>query len=245
MNRRNTAGLLLIFRYAMKNDLSENLSLNLLFEHSEHSLRQLLEERLARQVSLVLTDNSTRMLSVGARDKILRVRLHRMFLSADGPVLDDIVAFLKNRRVAMPRFREFIHKHRDELGRKQPNRVSISTKGQFHDLWELFDELNDRYFSGVVTAAITWGTNCGRSSVRKRTLGSYSERSHTIRINPVLDRRSVPRYYVSFVVYHEMLHDVLGITRQGNRRSVHPLEFRKREKLFHDYDKAVAWERGR
>ena len=81
--------------------------------------------------------------------------------------------------------------------------------------------------------------------VRKRTLGSYSERSHTIRINPVLDKRTVPCYVVAYVVYHEMLHAAMGISRHGGRRIVHSREFRRKEKLFKEYEKAMAWERMR
>jgi predicted metal-dependent hydrolase len=97
----------------------------------------------------------------------------------------------------------------------------------------------------MIRASITWGSGSPRCSVRKRTLGSYSERSHTIRINPVLDRKTVPRYYIAFVVYHEMLHAAMGMPLTGNRRSIHSREFRKREHLFKDYERAVAWEQGR
>ena len=66
-----------------------------------------------------------------------------------------------------------------------------------------------------------------------------------IRINPVLDRKTVPRYFVAFIVYHEMLHASLGALLKGTRRNVHSREFRKREKLFKDYENAMAWERGK
>jgi hypothetical protein len=36
----------------------------------------------------------------------------------------------------------------------------------------------------------------------------------------------VPRCYVAFVVYHEMLHADMGIAMRGKRRSVHPREFK-------------------
>jgi hypothetical protein len=42
-----------------------------------------------------------------------------------------------------------------------------------------------------------------------------------------------------------MLHAALRITIQGRRRSVHSREFRKREKLFKDYEKVQAWEGGK
>jgi predicted metal-dependent hydrolase len=97
----------------------------------------------------------------------------------------------------------------------------------------------------LVNAAITWGSRSPRSSVRRRTLGSYSERSNIIRINPVLDKKTVPRYFVAFIVYHEMLHAAMGTPLRGKRRSVHSGEFRKREKFFKDYEKATAWEGGK
>jgi hypothetical protein len=63
-----------------------------------------------------------------------------------------------------------------------------------------------------------------------------------IRINPVLDKKTVPRYYIAFVIYHEMLHAAMGTAVQGKRRSVHSRDFRKREKLFKEYEKVRTWE---
>jgi predicted metal-dependent hydrolase len=222
-----------------------DLQLKLHFSQTEDSLGRLLKERLGRPVSLALTDNSTSMLSARTRDGVLHVRLHRMFLHSDDRVLEEIAAFLKNRKKQMTFFRGFIRDHREQLGNRPPNRITEKTRGKFYDLSELYHEINEEYFGGMVSAAITWGAKSPRYAVRKRTLGSYSERSNTIRINPVLDRKAVPRYYVAFVVYHEMLHAALGILLRGKRRSVHPREFRAKERLFRDYERALAWERGK
>ena len=219
--------------------------LNLLFGHTEDALGRLLEERLGRPLSLVLTDNSTSMLSARVQNGVLCVRLHRIFLYSDGGVLEEIAAFLKNRKRKMTLFRGFIRDHRDELGSRPPNRISKKTSGKFFDLSELYREINREYFNGLVSAAITWGAKSPRYAVRKRTLGSFSERSNTIRINPVLDRKTVPRCYIAFVVYHEMLHAAMGILLRGKRRSVHSREFRSKERLFRDYERATAWECGR
>lgn len=212
--------------------------------YTENSLRHLLEKNLGRPVSLTFTDNATSMLSARMREGILRIRLHRMFLNADSRVIEEIVSFLKNKRNRMNFFRKFIRDNRGRHVTRPPNNILIKTAGKFHDLRELYDEINNAYFGGVITAAITWGARSPRYAVRKRTLGSYSERSNTIRINPVLDRSVIPRYVVSFVVYHELLHAAMGISLKGKRRSVHSREFREREKLFADYEKARAWERG-
>jgi len=216
--------------------------LHLFFGHSATSLQRYLEDRLKRPVSLVLTDNASTMLSVRVRTGALTVRLHRMFCNAGQDVLDEIVLYLKNGKNAMPYFRKFVREHQAELKTKAPRNVVARTRGKFHDLRELYDTINKEYFESAVTAAITWGTRSPRYAVRKRTLGSYSERTNLIRINPLLDKKTVPQYFVAFIVYHEMLHAAMGTPLKGKRRSVHSREFRRREKLFHEYDRAMAWE---
>ena len=172
-------------------------------------------------------------------------RLHRMFAAAGSQVLDELVSFLSKRKGAMPCFRRFVRDHGEQLRKKPPNRVPVKTRGRAYDLREFYQELNEEYFNNTINAKITWGSSNSRCVVRKRTLGSYSERSHTIRINPVLDKRTVPCYVVAYVVYHEMLHAAMGISRHGGRRIVHSREFRRKEKLFKEYEKAMAWERMR
>jgi SprT-like family len=218
--------------------------LKLFSNHTEHSLRDHFEKNTGQPVSLVLTENSTTMLSVRPRSGVLCVRLHRMFLNADPAVLGEIASFLVKRNSAMPRFREFVRSNREQLCGRPPNRISVKPRGKFHDLGELHREINNDYFEGAVDAAITWGSRSPRYSVKKRTLGSYNARSNLIRINPALDRKTVPRYFIAYIVYHEMLHAALGAPMRGSRRSIHSREFRKREQLFKDYEKALAWERG-
>ena len=112
--------------------------LALSFSHTESSLEQYFEDCLGKSVSLVFTGNSTTMLSVRVHHDVLRVRLHRMFLEADSQVIGEIVSFLKNRRVRMPLFRQFIRDRREHLRKKPPNRVSIRTAGKVYDLGELY-----------------------------------------------------------------------------------------------------------
>ncbi|HUI45471.1 MAG TPA: SprT-like domain-containing protein [Nitrospirota bacterium] len=221
-----------------------NSFLNHSFRYSEGDFKQRLEERLGRPICLVFTENATAMLSVRKRDDILRIRLHRLFLHADDEVFDEIVSYLQGNRRPMTRFRKFVRDNREQIQTGPPNKVSFKTQGRVHNLRELFNAVNEEYFGGLINAGITWGSRSPHNSVRKRTLGSFSERSNTIRINPVLDKKTVPRYYVAFVVYHEMLHAAVGFAREGNKRSVHSREFRRRERLFKDWERAIAWERG-
>ena len=216
--------------------------LSFLFEHDPGFLVQIFERASGRPVTLVLTDNSTSMLSIRKKGTMSCVRLHRMFLCADEGTLKEIALFIKHGSGSLTRFRAFLNKMRSVVRQISPRSFPARTQGKCYDLLAIFERLNEEYFDSSLTSIITWGTRSSRKAVRKRTLGSFSNHTNIIRINPVLDRKTVPEYYIEFVVYHEMLHAAIGIMVKNGRRSVHTRAFRDRERLFKDYDKAIQWE---
>jgi predicted metal-dependent hydrolase len=119
----------------------------------------------------------------------------------------------------------------------------VRTLGRYHNLREIFDDLNAEYFQNLITASISWGKKNARRAVRKRTLGSYNGHTNAILINPVLDRKIVPDYFIRFLVYHEMLHSALKEEKKNGRRRIHTAEFRGREKFFRYYEEAISWEK--
>lgn len=215
------------------------------FPETGSSLQAYLTRITGKSVSLVVTDNSTSMLTVKKKGDAVFLRVHRMFLSAEDDVIGEIAEFIKNRKFSTPLIRLFIRENRYSLKKNPSRQISIRTSGRFHDLREIFDSLNKNYFRGGITSPITWGKKIISGKVKKRTLGSYSRSSDTIIINPFLDRRKVPRYFLEFVVYHEMLHSEMLCEETGSngRRSIHSREFKKREQLFEHYDKALSWEK--
>lgn len=221
---------------------TEQLSLPL--SHSEESFRDYLEKITGKSISLKITDNSTSMISLRTKGRIVYVRLHRMFLNAGNDVIEEIAGFIKNRKGRTPLIRGFIKQNSNCL-KKPPKKLSIKTRGKYYDLSEIYAKVNSEYFNGRISAFITWGTKSPKYAVRKRTLGSYSSYTNTIRINPILDKKSVPRYFIEFIVYHEMLHADMDVETRNGRRSVHSREFKRREKLFKHYERVVAWEKGK
>jgi len=215
------------------------------FYHSEDSIRSFLEGVTRKNISLVITDNSSSMLSIKACGSDAKVRLHRMFLSAGNEVLREIGDYIKKRKADTPGIKQFIEENAGVIKRGKPRKIRIRTGGNHRDLREIFQSVNEEYFAGRVTARITWGLKGPRRAARSRTLGSYCCSTHLIRINPILDSRHVPKYFLSYIVYHEMLHaDMKDCTKEG-RRSVHGKEFKRREKKFKDYQKALEWEKRR
>ena len=215
------------------------------FHLDEQGLKTFLENASSRKLSLVITDNSTSMLSIKEKKGAAIIRLHRMFLCAGSDVLNEIANYIKRTRKNTPLIRKFINKHIHSLKKSPPRKVTIRTKGRHHDLKEIYHSINREYFGGKISASITWGAKSSKQSAARRTLGSYSYHSNMIRINPQLDSIKVPRYYMEFLVYHEMLHAEIGIKKVNGRRIVHSGEFKKREKEFRQYKRAIEWEKKR
>lgn len=218
--------------------------LSLSFGHSENSLKKIFEQAASRKVTLTITDNATSMITVKTKGETLSVRLHRIFLWAGMDVIEEVAGFVKRRRGKTPLINAFIREKRENLREKVARKVNIKSSGRHYDLKGIYESVNMEYFGNMVAASITWGTKSPRYAVRRRTLGSFSSHSNTIRINPILDSARIPRYFIEFIVYHEMLHANMGVEKTSNgRRSVHSREFKERERRFRGYERAMAWEK--
>jgi hypothetical protein len=217
--------------------------LKLQFSNNRDTLRDYLEKTTEKSVSLTITDNSTSLLSLRTKGKSVGVRLHWMFLHANMNVIREIAEFIKSGRNKTPLISEYIKKNDTCLKKKLLKTPVIHTQGRYHNLHDLFVSVNDEYFKGTITALITWGKRNPKWSVRKRMLGSFCRNTNTIRISPVLDKKTIPQYLINFVIYHEMLHSVMPVEKKNGRRLIHTSEFRRREQLFKDYKKAAAWEK--
>jgi len=192
---------------------------------------------------MTVTDNSSSMVSVRVTGTSVQLRLHRIFLAAGSDVVDELAGFILNQRRETPLLRGFIRSSRGLVKKKTAGRPAVRTLGRYHDLAAVFRSVNEEYFEGRISSCITWGARRQRRTSIRKTLGSYSPHSNIIRINPVLDRKAVPAYFVEFIVYHEMLHADVGVSERNGRRSMHPPGFRIREKAFKSYGKATAWEK--
>ena len=225
----------------MKESTMEPQALPLLYKYDELHFKQYMQKALNKEVLLVITDNSSSMISVKEKKDSIVLRLHHIFLNADDMVLDEIVQFTKEKGGKTPAVKAFIQMNKNSVKNTASRTITIKPKGRVYDLADIFSSLNREYFNHSVSAAITWGKQSPRHVFRKRTLGSYQKKTRVIRINPILDRRRVPRYAVEFIVYHEMLHAVMDPVVKNGRRVIHSKEFKKRERVYSNYHKAIQW----
>jgi hypothetical protein len=216
-------------------------------------LRARLERGLGRPVDLVLTANRTSVLTYRHHGGRVEVRIQRVFLEAPEPVLDAVVAFVgRGDRRARDRVVAYFSARPDapRRGRRPPaSPPPLRTSGRWHDLRAIYDALNARYFAGAIDAAITWGepghaVRGRHAHGRSIRFGAYFQDRHLIRIHPALDADWVPRFFVESIVFHEMLHVAVPVREgPGGRRSIHPPEFKRRERTFYAHEEAARWER--
>ncbi|MCE5312559.1 MAG: hypothetical protein LLF86_05345 [Nitrospiraceae bacterium] len=193
-------------------------------------------------VLLTLTENTSSMLSAQKNCNSYKVRLHRMFLHADEDVLHQTALFISGRMSRAPLLRSFINSS-SRFIQKKPRKRNLAAQGRIYNLHGILEDLNAEYFSSALKSKITWGRKTRRRARRQVTLGSYNLHSDTITINRSLDSAAVPRYFVEFIVYHEMLHALLGVDEKNGRSVIHSKEFRRMEKKFSHYQKASDWEK--
>ena len=216
-------------------------------EGARQALERKLEITLSAPVQLAVTDNRQRMITQTRERGTLRVRIHMMFLDAPERVQDALVEYVAfGDKDASQVVGAFIEENSHRIRASRPVRGPLRMRGKVHDLREIFDRVNETYFGGALgDVLITWGRRSpSRRAGARRTikLGSYSAQERLVRIHPVLDRAWVPRYFVSYVVYHELVHHVVPPIRVNGHLQLHPPEFLRRERNFRHYDRAIAWE---
>ena len=122
-------------------------------------------------------------------------------------------------------------------------RPRVIFQGNYYDLKDIYNLLNQSYFDNKLNVEITWFGNAQRKAKRYRKLGLFCFQTNRIKIHRLLDQSHFPPYFISYVVYHEMLHSVCPPikTKQGRYR-IHHSDFNLLEKRFADYSAAKRWE---
>jgi hypothetical protein len=213
--------------------------------HKAESLARDLSRELGLPVRLAVTDNRSTMISFRRAPAALRLRLHHMFLDAPEPVVRAVADYAgRGQRRAGRVLDDFIRREQPRIRQERDaTDEQLTPEGQYFHLEEIRDRLNERFFQGGVRATIGWGRAPGRRRRKSIRLGVYDHQTREIRIHPALDHPEVPRFFVEFIVFHEMLHQLFPSSNGPGRRVHHPRAFRDRERAYPLYEAAIAWER--
>ena len=169
----------------------------------------------------------------GAPVTVLAAIAHILLAKLYGKPVERLQSSRFRRYVSSREMRTKAHLLRQVRGRKRIE----SAQGRFYDLEEIFEELNRRFFYGLLARPrMTWSQVHSRHS-----LAHYDPAHNTIVVSRVFDHPQVPSYAVEYIVYHEMLHLKHPVKLRGSRRCVHGPEFQAEEKLFPELARAKAF----
>lgn len=178
----------------------------------------------------------------------LRVDISDLLKSAPAPIQEALAYILISKLYRRPapeniaaRYRRYlnrgdvrrtVHLVKRERGRK----AYLAPRGRVYDLCALFEELNFRYFHGLMARPeLGWSPRASRT-----TLGHYDPSHHVIVLSKLLDCENAPELAVKYVMFHEMLHLRFPTEHRGSRRCIHTREFKLAERQFADYKRAIA-----
>lgn len=177
---------------------------------------------------------------------ILRIRLADTLASAPDTVMEALAEILLTKLFRRPvpaesnaRYRRYLNRreirHSLDLVRQIRGRKRVDgPQGVRYDLYQLFEELNFRYFHGLMARPIL-----GWSPYASRTLlGHYDPSHNAIVLSRVLDRPDTPKLAVEYVLFHEMLHLRYPAEHGGTRRRVHTRAFKDAERQFEGFAEA-------
>ena len=178
--------------------------------------------------------------TIRLREGRLLVRLSDLLEGAPDGVLRAIAHILLAKMYRQPidrgyaaRYRKYVGSHdivrKAHLVRQMRGRKLLrSPRGHFYDLDAVFEDLNTRFFHGLMARPrLSWS-----QTKTRRILGHYDPAHNAIIISRIFDHPAVPRYVLDYILYHEMLHLKHPVKLRGSRRCVHSAEFQTEEKLF-------------
>jgi hypothetical protein len=229
-----------------------NVQSALFFESAEEIFRRVHREIRPRSpvvaIQLAFEAFANANSDVRLVENRLQFRVSDVLETAPAPVLEALAHILIGKLYRRPAAAHYAHRYRLYLNRKDVRRkigeiqvergrkVHKGPRGIFHNLEEVFEDLNARHFGGMMARpALGW------SHVRSRTrLGHFDPAHNMIMISRIFDDFRTPKLALEYVMFHEMLHLHYPVEHSGARRCVHTAEFRAHEKLFPRFEEAKA-----
>ena len=161
------------------------------------------------------------------------------FIAADSAIKRYLIQTLFHKNTyALSQIRQFsqgkTYQHIMQMLWQYTEQSALSTRGHYYDLMQIFQRANSQYFQNVLQPPrLLWS-----SRISLRRLGYYHPDMDTITISRALDSKSVPQYVLDYVMYHEILHKVLGLKLVNKNRMAHTRQFRDLERKFRQYQPA-------
>ncbi len=204
-----------------------------------------LREKTKKTVKIKINDNKSHYFVLKDHQNLISISLHRHFLEAPLSVLDSLVTYIisKKKEDFLP-IKQFIYSIQKILDFSDlVDQEDMTYKGEYFDLLEEYNFVNEHYFNGSLELKITWFKPVYKT-FRHITFGSYDRQYKLIRVNKLLDHKNVIDQYIKYLIFHEMLHEVYPSEMlKSGRYQMHGKAFKEHEKKFPNFTQMKKFEK--
>jgi predicted metal-dependent hydrolase len=186
--------------------------------------------------------------TVRKRNNTIYVRISDMLENAPADVLLalGIVLFCKLKGKIPPEsekmiYKDYVNSRRiqakaQKIRRIRGKKTLIGPIGEFHDLRESFERINNKYFKGELERPnLSWSMR-----KTKTRFGHHDLVFNAIVISRTLDDKRIPKYLLDYVMYHEMLHQKHGRYYKNGKNHIHTKAFKEDERRYSGCKKAKS-----
>ena len=216
-------------------------------QYTPLEMQNKLREISGRDILLMLTNNTQRILTIKESSQgSIALRAHKMFLHAEEDIILSLGRWIGGDSRERDRIKSYINANTIHIRQTAPavRKTVLKPAGRYYNLSEMAQDINTRYLSGRSRADVTWGRKITRRKPTTIRLGWYDPIRNLITLSQRLDRRDVPVYMVEYVLFHEMLHEIIGIEKTpGGRRDIHSKKFNLMEQTYPYYNEAQQFEK--
>jgi predicted metal-dependent hydrolase len=198
------------------------------------------------QVKAVFYDTKSIRHTIELKRKYIQVKIAKSLRDAPEEILHSLGIILysklfrfkidKSHRRAYNKYLEEKILPNQPLRTRKPS-ARYKPEGNYYNLNHIFEDINRTFFKNALKRPVL-GWSLKKSYTR---LGFYSEEKDLLVISRIFDSSRVPLKVLEYMMYHEMLHILIPTRVKNGRRSIHPREFKEKDRAFPDYDEIQKW----
>ncbi len=216
-------------------------------QYTPLEMQNKLKEVSGKEILLMLTNNTQSMITIKESNKgSISLRAHKMFLNAGEEIITALGKWIGGDRKGRAKIKDYLYANSLYYVETKPiqRRINLNPTGKNYNLQTMAKEINQKYLGNRSKAAITWGRKVTKRKPSTIRLGWYDPARNLITLSQRLDRRDIPYYMVEYVLFHEMLHEIIGIeTTASGRRDIHSKKFNLMEQTYPYYNEAIKFEK--
>jgi hypothetical protein len=222
--------------------------------NSYNKVKTFLQRKLKKKVKLTTTRKKELQVIAEEKDKLVSLKVNAIFLKAPFQILENLIDYFKTKNPQSEKIlKEFLNNNKSlnnnniskpEVVKEIKYDEKISHQGRNHNLKVVFDMLNEKYFDNSISANITWSDKFNSKGSKEIEYSVFESKLNLIKINQFLDKSMVPKYFIGYVIFNEMLSCFFSNQdNKSNKKKDNSEELHEWEKKYHAFNKAREWER--